>query len=76
MPELNLHGFFVDEIDNRIDQFLFENFNNGNLNVKVIYGIGTGRLHDAALKFLAAHPLVEKVLDEGGHCAVLLCHKN
>lgn len=75
-PKLDLHGRDSHEIQNQIDQFLYENFNKKESSVEIIYGIGKGVLKKITHDFLKNHPLVEKVLDKGGHCVVLLCGQN
>ncbi len=71
-PKLDLHGRFSHEIESQIDQFLYENYNKKELSVEIVYGIGRGVLSQATRKFLENHPLVEKVVDRGGFCVVIL----
>lgn len=71
-PQLDLHGRFPDNSFSVVDQFLYQNLNEQQPSVEVIYGIGKGKLKEAVLEFLEDHPLVEKVLDKGGACIVLL----
>ena len=75
-PKLDLHGRFDHEIETKIDQFLYEHFNNNELSVEIVYGIGKGVLSKATREFLKDHPLVEKVIDKGGSCVVILSEKN
>lgn len=72
LPKLDLHGNFSHQVENVIDQFLYSNKIKKENIVEVIYGIGTGKIKSEALKFLESHPLVEKVIDKGGSCIVLL----
>ncbi len=72
IPELDLHGLFPDEINNRIDLFLYENCQKQEESVKIIFGIGKGVLRKEALSFLQNHPLVDKIIDQGGSCLVIL----
>jgi dsDNA-specific endonuclease/ATPase MutS2 len=71
-PQLDLHGRDPHEIETKIDQFLYQNYNNGESSVQIIYGIGKGVLSKIAREILSRHPLVEKVVDKGGFCVVLL----
>jgi dsDNA-specific endonuclease/ATPase MutS2 len=73
LPELDLHGKKgEDQIESAIDQFLYQQFNKQEQSLEVIYGIGTGRMKETAVNYLSTHPLVEKVIDKGGSCIVLL----
>jgi dsDNA-specific endonuclease/ATPase MutS2 len=72
LPQLDLHKHRPDEIDSEIDQFLYHHAMQKNSAVEIIFGIGKGVLRNASLEFLHNHPLVEKVLDKGGSCVVLL----
>ena len=71
-PKLDLHGRFSHEIEQQIDQFLYQHHLSGELSVEIVYGIGKGVLSKAARDFLSTHPLVEKVVDKGGSCVVIL----
>jgi dsDNA-specific endonuclease/ATPase MutS2 len=71
-PKLDLHGRDPHEIESQIDQFLYQNHLNKELSVEIIYGIGRGVLSQTARDFLKNHPLVEKVVDKGGSCVVIL----
>lgn len=72
LPKLDLHGLRRDEIQNRIDQFLYEQFNKDEFSAEIIFGIGKGILREEGLNFLQNHPLVGKVIDKGVRCIVLL----
>lgn len=72
-PQLDLHGLYPEEAQSRVDQFLYENFNKKETSVEIIFGIGKGVMRRTVLDFLKTHPLVEKVMDKGGSCVVLLC---
>lgn len=71
-PRLDLHGRDPHEIEIKIDQFLYENYNKGEQSVEIIYGIGKGVLSKTAREILNKHPLVEKIMDKGGFCVVIL----
>ncbi len=75
-PKLDLHGRDPHEIQNQIDQFLYAHFLKKDSYVEIIYGIGKGVLGKITLEFLATHPLVEKVIDKGASCIVLLSGQN
>lgn len=73
LPTLDLHGSKIGAVENLLDQFLFCNKNK--INVRLIFGIGEGKMRAAVLKFLASHPMVDKVVDMGGSCVVKLFTK-
>ena len=57
--ELKLIGLRVDEALDLLEQFLDRASLGGQREVRVIHGLGTGRLRDAVREHLARHPLVE-----------------
>jgi len=57
--ELKLIGLRVDEALDLLEPFLNHASLNGQREVRVIHGLGTGRLRDAVREHLARHPLVE-----------------
>ena len=57
--ELKLIGLRVDEALDLLEPFLNHASLAGQREVRVIHGLGTGRLRDAVREFLARHPLVE-----------------
>jgi DNA mismatch repair protein MutS2 len=57
--ELKLIGLRVDEALDLLEPFLDHAALGGMREVRVIHGLGTGRLRDAVREFLARHPLVE-----------------
>jgi DNA mismatch repair protein MutS2 len=58
--ELKLIGLRVDEALDLLEPFLNHASLNGQREVRVIHGLGTGRLRDAVREFLARYPLVEE----------------
>lgn len=57
--ELKLIGLRVDDALDLLEPFLSHASLNGQREVRVIHGLGTGRLRDAVREFLARHPLVD-----------------
>ena len=57
--ELKLIGLRVDEALDLLEPFLNHASLGGLREVRVIHGLGTGRLRDAVREFLARHPLVD-----------------
>jgi DNA mismatch repair protein MutS2 len=58
--ELKLIGLRVDEALDMLEPFLNHASLGGMREVRVIHGLGTGRLRDAVREFLARHPLVDE----------------
>lgn len=57
--EIKLIGLRVDEALERLEPFLNQTVLAGMREVRVIHGLGTGRLRDAVREFLERHPLVD-----------------
>jgi dsDNA-specific endonuclease/ATPase MutS2 len=72
IPELDLHGKKIGEVEEKIDQFLYHNFLNKEPAVRIITGGGTGILKEKVKSYLAKNSLVFEVVDEFGTLAVVL----
>ena len=74
--ELNLIGKTTDEATDLVDKFLDEAFLNGQHEVRIIHGHGTGALRRAVAELLADHPHVARYSaasqDQGGSGAILV----
>jgi len=74
--ELKLIGKTTDEAVDLIDRFLDEAFLNGQHEVRIIHGHGTGALRKAVVGLLADHPHVEQFApapqDKGGSGATIV----
>ena len=69
-PEVNLHGYRVDEALNIIDSLLDDAALEGMTSLKIVHGKGTGALRRAIREYLAGHPLVATTEPgEGGSAA-------
>ena len=69
-PEVNLHGYRVDEALNVIDSLLDDAALEGMSSLKIVHGKGTGALRRAIREYLASHPLVATTEPgEGGNAA-------
>jgi DNA mismatch repair protein MutS2 len=74
--EINLIGKTTDEAVDLVDKFLDEGFLNGQTEVRIIHGHGTGALRKAIADLLADHPHVERFKaapqDQGGSGATVV----
>ena len=57
-PEVNLHGYRVDEAILTLDSLLDDAALEGMTALKIVHGKGTGALRRAIREHLAGHPLV------------------
>jgi DNA mismatch repair protein MutS2 len=71
-PELNLVGMTVDEAVGVLDKFLDRAFVSGLKEVKVIHGLGTGKLRTAVSQILSEHPHVDSHGTKGGATTITL----
>jgi DNA mismatch repair protein MutS2 len=65
--ELKLIGLRVEEALDMLEPFLNHASLGGMREVRIIHGVGTGRLRDAVREHLARHPLVEEFHPGGPH---------
>ena len=65
--ELKLIGLRVEEALELLEPFLNQTSLGGLREVRIIHGVGTGRLRDAVREHLARHPLVEEFQPGGPH---------
>ena len=74
--ELNLIGKTTDEAADLVDKFLDQAFLNGQSEVRIIHGHGTGALRKAVAALLADHPHVARFAsapqDQGGSGATIV----
>ena len=71
-PEVNLHGYRVDEALSIIDTLLDDAALEGMSSLKIVHGKGTGALRRAIREYLAGHPLVATTEPgEGGMAAAV-----
>lgn len=69
-PEVNLHGYRVDEALTVIDSLLDDAALEGMTSLKIVHGKGTGALRRAIREYLTGHPLVATTEPgEGGSSA-------
>ena len=61
--ELDLHGFFPEQVSPMLEDFLRNAHRKGYPEVKIIHGKGRSTMKRIVLEFLEAHPLVESHRD-------------
>lgn len=72
-PKLDLHNLRPEDgVEEAVDRFLYDNYNQKQDVVKIVYGIGEGKMEKKVLDFLKTHPLVEEVGKGTGHCLVVI----
>ena len=72
IAELDLHGLYPDQVLDKVDVFLYDQYNRKLSELKIVYGIGEGVLREKVLEFVQTHPLVSEVQEEIGGCKILL----
>ncbi len=75
IPELDLHGENINGVEEKIDQFIYQNFLQSERAVKIITGGGTGKLKEKVKNCLSKNSLVIEVVDEFGALVTILSKK-
>lgn len=73
LPTIDLHGTrFLQDALEQLEKELFFFFQKGEKNVRVIHGIGTGKLAHAVHEALTKNPMVVEFGEEetGGSCII------
>lgn len=70
--ELDLHGENINGVEEKVDQFLYQNFLQKEQAVKIITGGGTGKLKEKVKNYLLKNSLVQEVVDEFGALIAIL----
>jgi DNA mismatch repair protein MutS2 len=69
-PEINIIGMTTDEVDITLENFLESAYSGGLKEIRIIHGIGEGKLRKAVQRYLSKHKIVESYRDgkygEGG----------
>jgi len=72
IPELDLHGENMNGVEEKVDQFLYQNFLKRESAVRIITGGGTGKLKEKVKNYLLKNSLVQEVVDEFGALIAIL----
>lgn len=75
IPELDLHGKNINEVEEKVDQFLYQNLLDKEKAVRIITGGGTGKLKEKIKSYLLKNNLVDEVVDEFGALVAVLIKK-
>jgi len=70
MPGIDLHGLYPEEAESRVDIFLVDSYADADM-VKIVYGVGEGKMKKIVLRYLRNHPMVKTVAEKQGGCVVL-----
>jgi DNA mismatch repair protein MutS2 len=73
VPELSLRGATVAEALPLVEKYLDQAFMQGLPQVRIIHGIGSGRLRESIAELLGQHPLVRRFQagDAGGGTTIV-----
>ena len=52
IPQLDLHEKYLEEIEDEVRGFVLENYNFDKEMIRIIYGVGTGKMKEAVLGVL------------------------
>jgi DNA mismatch repair protein MutS2 len=69
-PELNVMGMRVDEALREVDRFIDRAIVHGNAKVKIVHGIGTGRLMNAVRNHLSEIQNIKKIVNDTNNSGV------
>ncbi len=72
LPELDLHGCFTYEVQEKLEIFLYQQIERQEQAFQIIYGFGTGALRRVVLEYLQSQSLIAGVKEYGGKCLVVL----
>jgi DNA-nicking Smr family endonuclease len=75
LPAIDLHGLYPSEALVKLELFIYDQFQLKQEVVKIIYGGGTGILHQKVIQYLQNHSLVGTLLEQGGSCIIFLDFK-
>ncbi len=75
IPELDLHGENINGVEEKVDQFLYQNFLNKEPAVRIITGGGKGIFKEKVKTYLLKNNLSQEVVDEFGGLIVILSKK-
>jgi dsDNA-specific endonuclease/ATPase MutS2 len=74
IPQLDLHENFPEEVENEVKGFILENYNFDKEMVRIIYGVGTGKMKEMVLGVLE-QPEIKNIIDtlevKSGSCVIV-----
>ena len=71
LPTLDLHGYKIYEALDTMELFLSRCLMQKEVAARVVYGVGTGALHDAVIERLQTFSFVATIEDEGASCLLI-----
>ena len=72
ISQIDLHGLYPLAAKEKLEHFLFVSYQQKITMMRVVYGLGTGKLCEEILAYLKNHPLVELCVESSGSCVVIL----
>lgn len=74
IPQLDLHEKYPEEIENEVRGFVLENYNFDKEMIRIIYGVGTGKMRETVLGVLEKDD-IKSVIDtlevKSGSCVIV-----
>lgn len=70
MPSIDFHGHYPDDLDARLDQFIYAH--RDDQSIQVIHGHGTGVLKKKVMDICKNHPLIDAVIEKNGYVILII----
>ena len=74
IPKLDLHGKYPEEIESEVKGFVLEKYNLDEEMVRIIYGVGTGKMKETVLAILKKEDMksiIDTVEEKSGSCVIV-----
>ena len=74
IPQLDLHEKFPEEAEDEVRGFVLENYNFDKEMIRIIYGVGTGKMKEVVLGVLEKEDIksiIDTVEEKSGSCVVV-----
>jgi dsDNA-specific endonuclease/ATPase MutS2 len=74
IPKLDLHGKYPEEIADEVRGFVLENYNFDKEMIRIIYGVGTGKMKEMVLKVLEREDIksmIDTLEVKSGSCVIV-----
>jgi len=74
IPQLDLHEKYPEEIEDEVKGFVLEKYNLDEEMVRIIYGVGTGKMKETVLAILKKEDMksiIDTVEEKSGSCVIV-----